>query len=461
MPISAAVAVPHPPLIMPEVGKGEEKKIRATTDAYRKAMRFLASFQPETVIVLSPHATVYKDYFHISPGMRAHGDFMRFQAPEITIDAKYDLPLVSMISKLAKESHIEAGTLGEREPQLDHAVMIPLRFLEEEMQGFSIVRIGLSGLTPLMHYRFGECIKKAVDKLNRRCVVIASGDLSHRMAECSPYGFVKEGPAFDKLATNALDTGDFNALLSIDPKVSEAAAECGLRSYLIMAGALDGKAVESKLLSYEGPFGVGYAVATFQVTGDDDQRRFGDAFEESDRKAAAERKANEDEYVRLARLAVETFVNTRRRAKLPGDLPEALSGQTAGVFVTLYEGGKLRGCIGTISPMTDSVAEEIFENAVSAATCDPRFAPVGPNELSALVYSVDVMGEPESVSSAADLDPAAYGVIVEAGEKRGLLLPDLEGVDTAADQIAIAREKAGITPVENVKLFRFTVTRHQ
>lgn len=460
MSIVAAIAVPHPPIIFPEVGKGEEARIQKTIDAYREAMRFAASFRPDTVIITSPHATAYKDYFHISPGLHAHGDFMRFSAPEVEIDAKYDLPLISTISKLCKENHIEAGTLAEREKALDHGVMIPLRFLYEELENVSVVRIGLSGLTGLHHYRFGKCIAEAVEKLNRRVVFIASGDLSHRMDKSSPYGFVKEGPLFDKIVTDALECGDFLSLLNVDPNLAEAASECGLRSFVIMAGALNGKAVKSRLLSYEGPFGVGYAVAAFEVTGDDESRRFDEIYEQQEREKARLRKENEDEFVKLARRALETYVETRKTIKLPEGLPAELTARRAGAFVTLKENGKLRGCIGTIEPTTASLAEEIVQNAISACSCDPRFAPVGPNELSELVYSVDVLCDAEPVSSPAELDPKVYGVIVESGDKRGLLLPDIEGVDTASDQLAIAREKAGITPVENVKMYRFLVERH-
>lgn len=460
MSVVAAVAVPHPPLIFPEIGKGQEAQIQKTIDAYRDAMRFVASMKPDTVVVTSPHATAYADYFHISPGLSADGDFGRFGVPELKIHAKYDLALTEVVSKLAKERHVEAGTMAELEKALDHGTMIPLRFLNAFTTNYKVVRIGLSALTALAHYRLGELIQEASEKLNRRVVMIASGDLSHRMDAVSPYGFVPEGPAFDQAVTKALAEADFGALLRIDGKLAEKAAECGLRSFLIMAGALDRKAVEGGLLSYEGPFGVGYSVSAYEVTGDDPRRGFGVQYEAEERQQAEETRAREDAFVALARLALETRIQTGKSLALPDSISETLSGSKGGVFVSIEENGRLRGCIGTVEAAKGSLAEEIITNAEAAGTCDPRFAPVAPSELPSLVYSVDVLTPPEAIDSIRDLDPMRYGLIVEAGDKRGLLLPGIEGVSTASEQLSIAKEKAGITPLETIKLYRFSVERH-
>lgn len=145
--------------------------------------------------------------------------------------------------------------------------------------------------------------------------------------------------------------------------------------------------------------------------------------------------------------------------KLPAELPPELSGR-AGVFVSLKKNGQLRGCIGTFLPVQDNIAAEIIHNAVSAGANDPRFWPVKPDEMEKLTVSVDVLSEPETIDSLNDLDPRRYGVIVARGQRRGLLLPDLEGIDTAEEQIAIARQKAGIEPEEPVGLYRFYVTRY-
>jgi len=142
-------------------------------------------------------------------------------------------------------------------------------------------------------------------------------------------------------------------------------------------------------------------------------------------------------------------------------LSHTLVSNRAGVFVSLKLDGSLRGCIGTISPTTASIADEIIRNAISAGTEDPRFPPVSEDELPRLIYSVDVLGEAEKIESLDELDPVRYGVIVTKGHRRGLLLPNLEGVDTAEEQVSIALRKAGISPNENYQLERFEVVRHK
>ncbi len=461
MGVVGAVVVPHPPLIMPEVGRGEEKKIQATIDAYREAMRRMADLKPDTVVISSPHATMYADYFHISPREHAEGDFGDFRAPGVKLSAEYDAEMVRTVSHLLAEAGVDGGTGAERMPKLDHGTMVPLRFVQEVMPDVKIVRVGLSGQSPRAHYRFGECVAQAAELLNRRVVYVASGDLSHKLKADGPYGFAAEGPVFDKECMEALAAGDFLRLLSIDTELSEGAAECGLRSFWMMAGALDRRRVESEQLSYEGTFGVGYGVASFIVGERDESRAFGDLFEKTRKEKLAAQKAAEDEYVKLARMSLETFVKTGKRADVPKDLPPELSGLRAGAFVSLKKDGMLRGCIGTILPVTESLGAEIVRNAVSACSEDPRFNPVTEDELDSLVYSVDVLSLPEPIDSDEMLDPKRYGVIVESNGRRGLLLPDLAGVDTVAEQLSIACRKGGIDPEGPVKLWRFEVTRHR
>lgn len=163
--------------------------------------------------------------------------------------------------------------------------------------------------------------------------------------------------------------------------------------------------------------------------------------------------------VQLARETIELYVRQHRIINEPVELTPEMS-QRAGVFVSLHRQGALRGCIGTIEPTQVNVAREVIANAISAATRDPRFPPVRPDELQDLEISVDVLMPAEPVASLAELDPKRYGVIVSLGNRRGLLLPDLEGVDTAEYQVEIALRKAGIRPQEKYNLSRFEVVRY-
>ena len=461
MAILAAAAVPHPPLIIPEVGRGEEKKIQSTIDAYHTIAKRVKELRPDTLIVTSPHSVMYADYFHISPGVGAFGNFADFRAPQVEIGVSYDTEFVANLADRCEGQGIPAGTLGERTALLDHATMIPMYFMQRHALNCSIVRIGLSGLPARDHYKLGQVIAKVAEKLDRRVVLIASGDLSHKLLEEGPYGFAKEGPIFDQRTVEAFRSANFLSLLQMDANVAEKAAECGLRSFWIMAGALDCREVESELLSYEGPFGVGYGTAWFLVKGSSPGRNFGDQYRQRQKAFLVARKAREDAFVRLARLSLETYVRDHRQiSRFPEDSPRELISMQAGAFVSIKKDGQLRGCIGTIMPTRPSLAEEIVQNAISAGSNDPRFPSVEESELEDLVYSVDVLSSPEKILSAEELDPKRYGVIVESKGRRGLLLPDLAGVDTVEQQIEIARKKGNIGPREEVELWRFEVTRH-
>ena len=243
MSIQAAVAVPHPPIILPEVGHGEEEKISATSSAYKKISQRIVELNPDTIIITSPHSIMYADYFHISPGEGA---------PQVALKINYDTEFVKILSDKAMAEFIPAGVLGEKNSALDHGTIIPLRFLQLAGLDFDKVkflRIGLSGLNSAVHYKFGKIISDVADELGRKVVFIASGDLSHKLKEDGPYGFVPEGPQFDAEVMENLSSADFLKLLTMDNVMCNRAAECGLRSFWIMSGALDRKNIRDMLLS--------------------------------------------------------------------------------------------------------------------------------------------------------------------------------------------------------------------
>ena len=194
--------------------------------------------------------------------------------------------------------------------------------------------------------------------------------------------------------------------------------------------------------------------------GPDPERQFRKAYLSEMEQKVMEMDQRSDPYVKLARRSLESYILHGKTVELPEDLPPEMYTQKAGAFVSIHKEGQLRGCIGTILPTEDSVALEIIQNAISASVRDPRFSPIRPDELPLLEIHVDVLGEPEDIDSEEDLDVKRYGVIVQKGGRRGLLLPDLPGVDTVEEQIDIAKRKAGIGPEEKVRLQRFEVVRH-
>ncbi len=496
MSILAGFMLPHPPLIIPDIGRGKEQEIQNTIDAYHKAAQELAALRPETILLLSPHQTMYADYFHISPGRSASGDFGQFGAKEVCMEVSYDTEFVTYLGGIAGSHNLHAGTLGEREKKLDHGTMVPLWFVNQYYTEYRLVRIGLSGFPLTAHYRLGQCIREVAEMLGRKAVIIASGDLSHRLKEDGPYGYRKEGPQYDARIMDVMERGAFGELFSFSESFCETAAECGHRSFTIMAGAFDRTSPDVERLSYEGPFGVGYGICTFHVRGmergrsmeeatsmeethstqekhsmenmhsmdnapsTDETRNFLEQFEAREKKRLCAQQAKEDPYVKLARHTIETWLRTGELPRVPKELPGELYSRRAGAFVSLKEDGRLRGCIGTTRAVQGSLAEEIMHNAVSACSQDPRFSPVELWEAERLTITVDVLGDTQRLSSPDELDVKRYGVIVTKGGRRGLLLPNLEGVDTVEQQIAIAKQKAGISEQEQVALERFEVVRH-
>ena len=460
MSILAAYMVPHPPMIVPEIGRGQEEQIRETINAYDKVAEDIARLQPETIIITSPHSIMYSDYFHISPGRKASGSFSAFRAGQVSFKEIYDEALTDQICALAMEDAFPAGTLGERDRKLDHGTMVPLWFIRKKYDGFKLVRIGLSGLPLTDHYRLGQLIQEAVKRTGRKVVLVASGDLSHKLQSYGPYGFAPEGPVYDERIMNVCSKGEFGKLFDFDENFCEKAAECGHRSFVIMAGALDGMSVESEMLSHQDVTGVGYGICIFHPTGEDDSRHFLKSYLTDLGKDLERQREASDDYVKLARKSLETYITEQKVLPVPEGLPEEMTHDKAGVFVSIHKHGKLRGCIGTILPTRKCIAAEIIRNAISASTEDPRFDPITEDELQWLEINVDVLGKPERISSKDELDVKRYGVIVSHGRKRGLLLPDLEGVDSVDQQVAIAMQKGGIRDEEQVILERFEVIRH-
>jgi aromatic ring-opening dioxygenase LigB subunit len=236
MPIIGAFILPHPPIILPEVGHGEEKHLQKTTDAFIKVAQWIGDLAPETIVLTSPHSVMYADYLHISPGAGASGDMRRFRAPGVAVRAEYDREFVTRWKNGRRTPPYRPGLWASGTPRLTTGRSYPLKFINDRYADYRLVRTGLSRLSMTEHYRFGQCIRDVSDALGRRVVLIASGDLSHKLKADGPYGFAEEGVRFDREITQAMAEGDFMKFLSFGPEFAEKAAECGLRSCVILAG---------------------------------------------------------------------------------------------------------------------------------------------------------------------------------------------------------------------------------
>ncbi|MCX7568690.1 AmmeMemoRadiSam system protein A [Tumebacillus sp. DT12] len=461
------VLMPHPPLLIPEIGGEELSRISSTQTAMQALSTEIARLTPDVVVIISPHGPMFDDAVAVMGGDPLRGHLTEFGVGRrfvvgndgALVDALLeaaetrDVPVYQIDDDIKKEFTIDM--------ELDYGATVPYFHIKEAGYPGPLLHLTPGGLPPETLYAAGQCAGAALLATGRRAVVIASGDNSHALADDAPAGYREEGPAFDRFLQRALAESDWLALLTQDPEFLEHAAEDTVRSCALLLGIFDGMALRGEVLSHEGPFGVGYTVARFTPTGEETESLLPVLLRH--RKAELTRiRAEESLHVRLARAALEAYVRDETWSEPPTPLPAELRGR-AGCFVSIKENGVLRGCIGTAAPTRANLAEEIIQNAIHAGTEDDRFFPLEEDELEGLVYTVDVLGEEEPVHNLADLDPRVYGLIVIQGQKNALLLPDLSGVDSVEQQIAYTKEKAGIAfeDEEGVEYYRFRVERYK
>jgi len=468
--------VPHPPIIVPEVGGEDAARVRSTQGAMEQVAADLARLNPETVVIISPHGPVFRDAIAVHMLASIRGDFGAFRASQVKFDMGIDQELGALVIDSARQCGLPVAPVTEewakewQAERLDHGTMVPLYYVLQGGWRGKILPVAMGMLPPTQLYAFGKALQEAIDRSDRSIAVLASGDLSHRLTPDAPAGFNPEAHKFDREVVEALGRGDLGHLFRLDHDLCEKAGECGLRPMMMLAGTLDGLQVKPQVLSYEGPFGVGYAVVEMLPGVPDSHRRLADTLEKGRQERVEQRRRKAHPLVNLARAALEHYVKTGleldfsagapHEGTAPWQLPAGLP-EKAGVFVSLKMDGELRGCMGTTGPSEPTLALEIVRNAIMAGTRDPRFSPVEEAELPFVDYSVDVLFPPEPCSRE-DLDPATYGVIVEKGRHTGLLLPDLPGVETVEEQVSIAARKAGLSPQEDgLRLYRFRVDRYR
>lgn len=454
--IVGCALMPHPPILIPEIGRKSLQEVERTRQGMEKISASVKLWNPDTIVLITPHGPVFRDAISIAATPSLQGTFANFGAPDVRIGADTDMVLVDAIATQAGRRGIPVMRITETTAKkyglpmvLDHGAMVPLYYLAKAGVKAKIVHVSIGWLEYEDLFSFGRAVQEAGQNIDRRIVVICSGDLSHRLTPDAPAGYSIEACKFDETIVRSLGKLDVQAIRNLAPDFIEEAGECGLRPIYILLGVLEGLDVKADALSYEGPFGVGYAVMQFKTGGQVNVEQ-----------NLTEKTTGESLYANLARRSLEHYVLTGRVMEEPENLPQELQ-RRAGVFVSLKKHGHLRGCIGTFTSTKPTIAQEIISNAVNAGTGDPRFFPVEADELNELVYSVDILSEPEPIRDVAELDPHRYGIILRKGHRSGLLLPDLEGVDTVDEQISIAKQKAGIKPEESVEMYRFAVTRHK
>ncbi|HAV61068.1 MAG TPA: hypothetical protein DCY13_01725 [Verrucomicrobiales bacterium] len=461
--ICEAVLMPHAPILIPEVGGGREREAGATVDSLRRLAGEIVAGGPDSVLVVSPHSPRRPGQFGIWSGNSLTGDMSRFGAPGIALELPADRSLAGHLGETLRSKGMEHWQI--QPGPLDHGAFVPLCFL---------ARAGWTGPTAVMGLNLpgeggwrlaGRAVAEAVRLRGGRTLVLASGDMSHRLIPGAPAGYSPRAKDFDGEFLRLLKLANYDSLARIDPGLQEDAAEDVVDSTLIAAHAVGLQNEAHEVFSYEGPFGVGYCVARLFRDGDRGSRT-----PEASRSVGAGN-TNLEPGKSIAQCDTGECLPAVAREAVRAELIGApLNGswrlnhylnRPAGVFVTIRQpDGRLRGCRGTIVARHDNLIEEVRSVAVTSAFSDGRFEPLSVTELADVSFEVSVLHPAEPVATLTELDPETFGVIIATADgRRGLMLPQVEGLDTAEDQVFATRRKAGIGPDEAVSLARFTVDR--
>lgn len=427
--------MPHPPVLIPEVGRGRENEAIKTLNGIRELTSELR--KPDLLFILSPHQPYSPSALFVNTANSYHGSFSMFGVSNVRINAVSSREDAKTLCSYLSKSDVQVYAEPFENLTEDQGSMVPLYFLNQIWGELpEIIIASPIGLSPEKAFEMGKALRNF--QTDRTCALLASGDLSHRLTQDAPAGYEPEcAPKFESAIEEALKNNSPRYVYELDERIIRRAGECGLRSVMAMLGLSSGN--EIKLFSHEWPFGVGYCTALCEL---------------SQKQPAP---------VMLAR---ETVKRLLEDSPLPENGNEIVNSsmwqEHKSCFVSIKtKNGELRGCIGTLSPVHESLDREIIANAVSASTRDPRFPPMERSELNDVIFSVDVLSESERIENITQLNPKIYGVIVSKGYRRGVLLPDLEGVDSAEEQVRIAAMKAGLRSLDDITLERFTVMRYK
>lgn len=272
MSVTIAGLSPHPPLIIPEVGGHRRKEVQKTIDNLQELSEEIVNSDPDILITISPHGPILRDGIAVVYSEKLQGDFRDFGAPQAKYEVKSNLKFIDELKNKTDNNNIKLVKLGKKDLQsygfsneLDHGVMVPLHFLLKADLDIPVVAISMGLLNYQTLFKFGELLDETLNNMNLDGAVLASGDLSHKLKPGAPAGYNSDAENFDKELTTLLSQEKFDEVLKIDKSLIDKAGECGYRPIIMTLGAIHNYDVESNLKSYEGPFGVGYAVCSFKI----------------------------------------------------------------------------------------------------------------------------------------------------------------------------------------------------
>ena len=479
MSIVAGYLCPHAPVFIEKVGGDQSRLVKGTIDAYQRVAKEIKMLQPDLIVIISPHGPIFSDAIAVYDMPEYIGDMKSFGEYSLNYKYRKDQSFIDALVSASNRSHGFYYSLSEDQfkkfqhvPKLDHGVTVPLHFILGELSEVKIVAMSYGSMSHIELLKNGEILKGVAEATGKRVVIIASGDMSHALSDKGPYKYNESGPWFDKkMCSYITEQNPYGIFTEAEERISNA-AECGLRAYAIMLGAFNKTALSSNLIHYEGPFGVGYLLASFKALDFSNEDSIAQIEDLANRKFA-ETITKAHLFVKIARETIQSYVIGRKTPKYKIDGKSILINDKTfdigpnektlesqhGVFVSIKKHGVLRGCIGTIAPTQNNTLDEIVKNAISACSRDYRFDPISHDELKVLTISVDVLSQLSHVADINTLSPKTHGVVVMSNDKMGVLLPNLEGINTVEEQLKIASNKGGFTVDDIEEIQSFTVER--
>lgn len=458
--------MPHTLNLLPSLGGGLERKAQSTVESMDSMAREIAGLAPDTIVVISSHAPSLGNVFVVSPQKRFLGSLAKYRFRLNAIRPYNDLEFVRMLEEGAAKRSLPIKSFEDNKSarrryglngSLDMGTYVPLFFVNQYLHNYKLVVISLSDASPLEHYLCGKLIAMTARDKGGRFVVIASGELSHKVSKESPLGCVSGAADFDQAIVECIEHGQVERLLKYDFSKRSAYAPCGVDCFNMLLGTLDGKRQHNEVLSYEHPFGVGLLCAKLDegVAGNSVEFDFA---RKRDGRVKCSKRAGESEPCRLARAAIKQYLKSKETLGTPVFQKGELLSCSSGVYVSLFKGGRWRGCYGNPDPTDRVSADDVIDYAITAAV-ENDVGAVSLSELGDLEIVVDFVRDIERVESLEAFDHKKYGMLVKYKDTEGIILPNVPHVHSVEDQYRAALYNAGASEKDKVKLYRFTVER--
>ena len=475
--------MPHAPIILPTIGITEADCVSNTYHAMMAAGKEIAEESPDTIIIISPHGPRFSDVIPIHDQEVYKGNLNIFGDFDTRFEYKKDDVFITELLELSSEEQgdfyrfeSEDFKRFEIDKTLDHGVLVPLYFVQQFFNDFELVIMSDADFDPISLMKAGALIDYTAANLQKNVVVIASGDLSHTLSDQGPYHYHPASKIVDEAVVKAFQKSQLLALTALEYETVESAEICGLNSLFMLFGVYNNKAYKTRCLSYEGPFGVGYAVGSITHVPALKEPNWMHQVIDILEVRAKEQHEKSHPFCRIAyeiikqktQTGISPVVYLEKNTCFIGCESIALSPENYkllmtpcdGLFVSIKKNGVIRGCIGTVEgDEKEACYKQLAYYALQAAYKDPRFDPINVEEIQMITLHVELLSKLIPIVHPIDHDVKKYGIYICGKDTSGVLLPNVAGVDNPVDQLRIVLHKAGLSVDEVEESYHFTVEK--